>query len=180
MTKQHISYSELKIFTECPYKWHLQYEQGLAGFTGNIYTAFGTAIHSVCEQSALGNLTEDEYPAHFDWAFLEELKKLDEKPEPKMIVEMREQSRRIFDKVFPALQNLFPGYEVYSSEETLYEAITELKFDRYLKGFIDLVVKTPDGKYHIIDWKSCSWGWDMKRKSEPMTTYQLTLYKKFF
>ena len=77
MTKQHISYSELKIFTECPYKWHLQYEKGLAGFTGNIYTAFGTAIHSVCEQSALGNLTEDEYPDHFDWAFLEELKKLD-------------------------------------------------------------------------------------------------------
>ena len=60
MTKQHISYSELKIFTECPYKWHLQYEKGLAGFTGNIYTAFGTAIHSVCEQSALGNLTEAE------------------------------------------------------------------------------------------------------------------------
>ena len=180
MTKQHISYSELKIFTECPYKWHLQYEQGLKGFTGNVYTAFGTAIHSVCEQSALGQLAEEDYPDHFDWVFLEELKKLDEKPETKMIVDMRNQSRKIFDKVFPALQTLFPDYEVYSSEETLYEAITELKFNRFLKGFIDLVVKTPDGKYHIIDWKSCSWGWDMKRKSEPMTTYQLTLYKKFF
>ena len=180
MTKQHISYSELKIFTECPYKWHLQYEKGLSGFTGNVYTAFGTAIHSVCEQSALGQLAEEDYPAHFDWAFLEELKKLDEKPPAKMIVDMREQSRSIFDKVFPALQSLFPDYEVYSSEETLYEPISELKFNRFLKGFIDLVVKTPDGKYHIIDWKSCSWGWDMKRKSEPMTTYQLTLYKKFF
>ena len=180
MTKQHISYSELKIFTECPYKWHLQYEKGLSGFTGNVYTAFGTAIHSVCEQSALGQLAEEDYPAHFDWAFLEELKKLDEKPPAKMIVDMREQSRSIFDKVFPALQRLFPDYEVYSSEETLYEPISELKFNRFLKGFIDLVVKTPDGKYHIIDWKSCSWGWDMKRKSEPMTTYQLTLYKKFF
>ena len=52
MTKQHISYSELKIFTECPHKWHLQYEKGLAGFTGNVYTAFGSAIHAVCEQSA--------------------------------------------------------------------------------------------------------------------------------
>jgi hypothetical protein len=97
-----------------------------------------------------------------------------------MIVEMREQSREIFHKVFPALQEMFPGYEVYSSEEDIYEPIQELKFTRYLKGFIDLVIKTPDGKFHIIDWKSCSWGWDMKRKSEPMTTYQLTLYKKFF
>jgi hypothetical protein len=180
MTKQHISYSELRIFTECPHKWKLQYVDGLAGFTGNIYTAFGTAIHSVCEQSALGNLEPEEYPEYFDIAFLEELKKLDEKPQSKMIVEMREQSREIFHKVFPALQELFPGYEVYSSEESLYEPISELKFNRFLKGFIDLVVKTPDDKYHIIDWKSCSWGWDAKKRSDAMVTYQLTLYKKFF
>ena len=180
MTKQHISYSELKIFTECPYKWHLQYEKGLAGFTGNIYTAFGTAIHSVCEQSALGNLPDEDFAEHFDVVFLNELKALDEKPDNKMIVEMREQSREIFHKVFPALQELFPGYEVYSSEETIYEPISELDFTRYLKGFIDLVIKTPDGKYHIIDWKSCSWGWDAQKRSDAMVTYQLTLYKKFF
>ena len=180
MTKQHISYSELKIFTECPYKWHLQYEKGLAGFTGNIYTAFGTAIHSVCEQSALGNLPDEDFAEHFDVVFLNELKALDEKPDNKMIVEMREQSREIFYKVFPALQELFPGYEVYSSEETIYEPISELDFTRYLKGFIDLVIKTPDGKYHIIDWKSCSWGWDAQKRSDAMVTYQLTLYKKFF
>ena len=180
MTKQHISYSELRIFTECPHKWKLQYVDGLAGFTGNIYTAFGTAIHSVCEQSALGNLEPEEYPEYFDIAFLEELRKLDEKPQSKMIVEMREQSREIFHKVFPALQELFPGYEVYSSEESLYEPISELKFNRFLKGFIDLVVKTPDDKYHIIDWKSCSWGWDAKKRNGAMVTYQLTLYKKFF
>ena len=180
MTKQHISYSELKIFTECPHKWKLQYVDGLAGFTGNIYTAFGTAIHSVCEQSALKQLPEEDFADHFDIVFLDELKKLDHKPENKLIVEMRNQSREIFHKVFPALQELFPGYEVYSSEEGLYQPITELKFDRYLKGFIDLVIKTPDDKYHIIDWKSCSWGWDVERKSDKMTTYQLTLYKKFF
>ena len=48
------------------------------------------------------------------------------------------------------------------------------------KGYIDLVIKTPDGKYHIIDWKSCSWGWDMRKRSDPMVTYQLTYYKIFF
>ena len=149
MTKQHISYSELKIFTECPYKWKLQYLDKLKGFTGNIYTAFGSAIHAVCEQSALGNLEPENYAEYFDTAFLVELKNLDEKPKNKMIVEMREQSREIFHKVFPALQEMFPGYEVYSSEEDIYEPIQELKFTRYLKGFIDLVIKTPDGKYHI-------------------------------
>ena len=48
------------------------------------------------------------------------------------------------------------------------------------KGFIDLVVKTADGKYHILDWKTTSWGWDAKRRSDPMVTYQLTLYKYYF
>jgi hypothetical protein len=126
MTKQHISYSELKIFTECPHKWKLQYIDGLAGFTGNIYTAFGTAIHSVCEQSALGQLPDDQFATHFDEVFLKELKGLDEKPANKLIVEMREQSREIFHKVFPALQELFPGYEVYSSEEGLMSQLRSL------------------------------------------------------
>ena len=52
--------------------------------------------------------------------------------------------------------------------------------DYNFKGFIDAVIKTSDGKYHIMDWKSCSWGWNAQRRSEPMTTYQLTLYKHFY
>ena len=53
--------------------------------------------------------------------------------------------------------------------------------DEYnFKGFIDLVLKTSDGKYHIIDWKTCSWGWDSRKKSDPMVTYQLTFYKHFY
>jgi len=54
------------------------------------------------------------------------------------------------------------------------------EYEYLFKGFIDLVIKTNDNKYHIIDWKTCSWGWDSKRKTEPMTTYQLTLYKHYF
>ena len=53
-------------------------------------------------------------------------------------------------------------------------------FDKKFKGFIDLVIKTPDQKYHIIDWKTCSWGWDMKKKSDKIINYQLTMYKHFF
>ncbi len=48
------------------------------------------------------------------------------------------------------------------------------------KGFIDLVIKTPDGKYHVIDWKTCSWGWDMKKKTDKMMAYQLSFYKNYF
>ncbi len=63
-----------------------------------------------------------------------------------------------------------------SVEEQLMAPIEEM----YFKGFIDLVIKTSDEKYHVIDWKTCSWGWDSKKKADRITSYQLTLYKHFF
>ena len=42
------------------------------------------------------------------------------------------------------------------------------------------MLKTSNGKYHIIDWKSCSWGWDARRRSDPMATYQLIFYKHYY
>ena len=53
--------------------------------------------------------------------------------------------------------------------------------DEYkFKGYIDAVVKTEDDKNHIFDWKTCSWGWDARKRSDALVTYQLTLYKHFF
>ena len=180
MTKRHISFSELKTWAECPFKHRLKYIDGINGFTGNVFTAFGTAIHSVCEFIAKDELDPIDYDEHFDLAFLCELKKLDEKPDKKIIMDMRQQGKSLSPSVFPQLKEYFGEHEVFSTEEMLYETIEELSYKWYLKGFIDLVIKTEDGKYHILDWKSCSWGWDAKKRSEKLITYQLTLYKKFF
>tara|TARA_R110000851_G_scaffold104285_8_gene221909 strand:- start:34460 stop:35233 length:774 start_codon:yes stop_codon:yes gene_type:complete len=180
MTKQHISFSELKTWAECPFKHKLQYIDKIKGFTGNVFTAFGTAIHSVCEHIAKGELDPIDYDEHFDLAFLYELKKLDDKPDNKMITQMRQQGREISPSVFPQLKEHFGKYDVFSTEEMLYVPIEELTYKWHLKGFIDLVIKTEDGKYHILDWKSCSWGWKAEKRSEKLVTYQLTLYKKFF
>ena len=180
MTKKHISFSELKTWAECPFKHKLTYIDKIKGFTGNAFTAFGTAIHSVCEYIAKGELDPIDYDEHFDLACLCELKKLDDKPDNKMITQMRQQGREISPSVFPQLKQHFGNYEVFSTEEGLYETIEELTYPWNLKGFIDLVIKTEDGKYHILDWKSCSWGWDAKRRSEKLVTYQLTLYKTVF
>ena len=180
MSKKHISFSELKTWAECPFKHKLMYIDKIKGFTGNVFTAFGTAIHSVCEHIAKGELEPIDYDEHFDLAFLFELKKLDEKPDNKMITSMRQQGKEISPSVFPQLKEHFGNYEVFSTEEMLYETIDELKYQWHLKGFIDLVIKTEDDKYHILDWKSCSWGWDAEKRSDKLVTYQLTLYKKFF
>ena len=58
------------------------------------------------------------------------------------------------------------------------EPIKEFDINKYdFKGFIDLVIKTKDGKYHIIDWKTCTWGWDSRKKNDSLINYQLVLYK---
>ena len=115
--------------------------------------------------------------------FLEQLISLpdDLKLNENLVNSMREQGNVLIPEIFPAMEDYFEDYEVVSTEEKLYELMDDVAPGEYnFKGFIDLVVRTNDGKYHIIDWKTCSWGWDARKKAEKMVTYQLTLYKHYF
>jgi ATP-dependent exoDNAse (exonuclease V) beta subunit len=174
----HISFSALKNWVFCPFYHKLTYIDRLKGFRGNEYTAFGTAIHDVAERKLLQESFEAQ--EYFVKRFEECLAALDadiefrEDPE-KMVI----QAIGILPEIMPAVAEYFTdGYEVVSTEEPLMVPIDDE--DYKFKGYIDAVIKTPDGKYHIIDWKSCSWGWDARKRSDPMVTYQLTLYKIFY
>ncbi len=174
--RQHISFSELKIWNECAFKHKLTYIDGLRGFKGNEHTAFGTAMHYVCENvfDQKTNLS-----TMFQQKFLEELTLLKKDKvdlNKKLVSEMRVQGEKMLSYILPAVKETFESFEVFSVEEDLYLPIQN---NKKFKGYIDLVLKIDDA-YHIIDWKTCSWGWDMKRRTDRMTTYQLTLYKHFF
>ena len=174
---KHISYSELRIWAECPYKHKLMYIDRVKGFVGNEFTAFGKAIHEVCEFSIAGILDDPE--DFFNLTFERELSSINLE-ENKLITEMRDQGRALIPHIIPEVKKTFGNYEVFSVEERLYEDINDVEMEYKMKGFIDLVLKTEDGKYHVIDWKTCSWGWNAEKKTSRMVTYQLTLYKKFF
>ena len=174
----HISFSELKDWVHCPFYHKLTRVDKIDGFTGNEYTAFGSALHSVCEKKLLQEDFDEDY-------FVNELKKniseLDEDHEinKKLVLDMVGQGNNIIPEIEDALNNYFDNYEVLAVELPLMEDI-DGQNDYKFKGFIDAIVKTDDGKVHIFDWKTCSWGWDAKKRSEPMVTYQLTLYKHYF
>jgi ATP-dependent exoDNAse (exonuclease V) beta subunit len=175
----HISFSELKTWKECPYKRKLAYQDRIRPFTSNEFTIFGTSMHKTCEKLLLKVIKEEEccdyFEANFSYA-IEEAKKqtsLDEKLVSDMVI----QGKDILKDLLSSIQAYMGDYEIISSEEDLMELI---KDDCNFKGFIDLVLKTPDGKYHIIDFKTCGWGWKMEKKTDPMVTYQLTYYKEFF
>jgi ATP-dependent exoDNAse (exonuclease V) beta subunit len=175
----HISFSELKNWSFCPFYHKLTYIDKLKGFAGNEYTAFGTAIHTVCENKLLKNST-DPYE-EFKTEFIEEIAKLPEDLElnEKLIVDMGSQAESIIPQIEPALAEYFKdGYTVLDTEESLMEPIGDTEYN--FKGFIDAILQTPDGKIHLIDWKSCSWGWDARRRADPLVNYQLTFYKIFY
>ncbi len=176
---QHVSYSEIKLWHECPHRHKLQYIDKLEGFKGNLHTAFGTAIHSVCEHGLLDETLDRE--KHFLQAFSEELESLKSKEveiEKNLHEQMLNQYQPIVSTFREELDNYFGDCEVISTEEKLYEDMDD--HDLKFKGYIDLVVRTKDGKYHILDWKTCSWGWDARKKADKMINYQLTLYKLFW
>lgn len=177
-----ISFSELKNWKECPYRHKLIYVDKLPHFEGNEFTAFGTAIHAVCEET-IPNVSRHPIKV-FEKSFSNELKTLKENGKElndKLISEMRFQATAICEQVLPAVRQHFGNFTVVSVEEQLLEPITEFNsFETSFKGFIDMVIKTEDDRYHIIDWKTCSWGWSRDKKSDPITNYQLTYYKNYF
>lgn len=179
--KEHISYSELKTWAECAWRHKLQYIDGLNPFLGNEFTTFGTALHAVSEKFLVDESAKNP-EEYFEIQFLNELKSLKEKDkdlilDSTLVQQMRTQGVKLAPQIIPSLEDHFGDYEVVSVEEKLYEPIDneELNF----KGFIDVVLKKGD-TYHIIDWKSCSWGWNQDKKRDRLITYQLTLYKAFF
>ena len=94
----HISFSELKDWDFCPFYHKLTRVDKIDGFTGNEYTAFGSALHSVCEKKLL----EEEIESDF---FVKELKnniaKLDDDHEvnKKLVVDMIGQGQRIIPEI---------------------------------------------------------------------------------
>ena len=181
----HISFSELRNWKQCAFYHKLTYIDKIDGFVGNEYTAFGRAIHDSCEKLLLEGDNGKMY-GFFMEKFEKEIedlliKEVDLKQD--LVDQMTTQGENILPFILPQIQEYFGDFEVVSTEEQLMvpldlpaKEVGPYKF----KGFVDLVVKTPDGKYHIIDWKTCSWGWDSRKKAEPMVTYQLTLYKHYF
>jgi len=150
----------------------------IKGFKGNAFTAFGTAIHSVCERKLLQETVNEDY---FIQQFESCLQRLDDDVEidEKLVAQMRVQGKELLPEIQTALDDYFGEYKLIAVELPLMEPIKNQQNYKF-KGYIDAIVATPDGKIHIFDWKTCSWGWDARRRAEPMVTYQLTLYKHFY
>ena len=143
-----ISFSELKNWKECPYRHKLIHIDKVPYFEGNEFTAFGSAVHGVCEEIIPDN-TKNPVEI-FDIKFLKELKTLKEQGKDlndALIKDMRKQAVEICNQILPAVKQYFGDFKLVSVEEEILEPIKEFEsYGKSFKGFIDLTIRTPDGK----------------------------------
>ncbi|MAI58320.1 MAG: hypothetical protein CML56_04970 [Rhodobacteraceae bacterium] len=190
--KPHISFSEIKIWRECPWRHKLTYIDKVDVFEPSPYLDFGTAVHEGCE-TLLETKTLDKKKLFNDITSAWEKNGFDDpawvekqpgwyKYEPVDV--WCQWAENMWNDVPKFLDNTFPGWETVRAEEELYEEITgkPVKF----KGFIDAIIKVPKkrGKGHnywILDWKTAqSYGWRRQKKQDILMTAQLILYKHFW
>ena len=194
MAGKHISYSEWKNWLICPHYHKLTYIDKINKFEGNIYTAFGKALHTLCEETLTKTeqyRSQEKIITLLKEQFVKELKALpiDEQQSaanefdlPLWMTHGIEIIPDLYRSLVEKFGKLGEDWHVLAAEEFLYEPITEFTdAEKKFKGFIDLVVHSKkDEKVHLIDWKTCSWGWRREKKSDKVMAYQLVLYKHFY
>jgi hypothetical protein len=184
----HISFSEIKNWAECPWRHKLLYVDKLDVRSSNEYSAFGTAVHDTAERV----LQQDDNPdtemfdpyRYFYTRFNQELVAGSLDVNNELAKEMRLQVKGVFESLVPALDKYFEeksGWELVDTEFELLQPIIETDIKGYdFKGYIDLIVKDGDGHYHVIDWKTCTWGWNARKRSNTLLSRQLIYYKYYY
>jgi len=188
-----ISYSQYSQWTNCPYKWKLNYIDRLSQFTDSIHTMFGTSMHEVLQ-------------TYLTVMYNDTVKMADALPLSDMLLhrmrtnyvnimkrnggtefckqsdmeEFYQHGLIILEWFKKKRANYFSkkGYELVGIEVPInYELPNKIKFI----GYMDVVIydKVRD-RYKIIDIKTSTMGWNKYQKADKNKTDQLLLYKQFY
>tara|TARA_Y100000310_G_scaffold313441_1_gene361817 strand:+ start:337 stop:1170 length:834 start_codon:yes stop_codon:yes gene_type:complete len=195
--KEHVSYSEVRQWKECPWRHKLLYIDKLRTFEESPHLHYGTIIHDACEhflktrelkiEEAKNKIREawDEYG--FDSEDFIQLQSQRSqlqgwKYKHNKLKDWLDWTDASLNSLPRFLNETFPNWELVSAEEPLYESIE--KINTKFKGYIDCIIKIPykDGyKYWVIDWKTSNGrGWTLDKQRDFKTQAQVILYKKFW
>lgn len=187
-----LSHSSLSQYEEkCPFSFKLKYIDKIYLDEASYHSVFGHAVHDSLQALLEEKITETELEELFPRLFREKLKKeltaeqiqeiLQGKKDRDAVFDMSQNGAMLCAKSIEKLHETFPGFKFIGAEKLLEEPLFVSKKNDYLfKGKIDLVIQLTDGTYVLIDWKTCSWGWTPRQRSDKWKTYQLAYYKHFF
>lgn len=191
-----ISYSQLSIFSNCQFRWGLNYRDGYKVFSPSIHAVFGTAIHTTIqhyltvfyeESGAAADRVDLEFM--FKESLREEYLKTYNKNK-KVHFSNAAELAELADDGIQILRYLKRKKGSYFSKKGWYLAGIEMPLNLQpnktiqnvmFVGFLDLVLyHEPTNTIKIIDIKTSTRGWSDKDKKDELKQSQLILYKKLF
>lgn len=184
-----ISYSSWQSYrNNCQWRWKLDVVDGHRSNNYGIYMDFGTCVHNAIEKFKTRKDPIDLQAAQK--LFEEKFRELHKKNKDKY--REKERSLNVDDFVTSGkriLEDFDKCPELKESQVIYNEYPLRLPIDRSdglkvdFKGFIDMVIKSKDGHgktiLYVVDFKTCSWGWDGDKRQDRELQYQLFLYKHF-
>lgn len=183
--KPHVSFSEIREWTECPFRHKLKYVEAIDAFVPSPVLDFGTAVHSACEhylKTRQVDLSIVKKALDEAWEKNKDVKGFDA-PEKEKLLEV---AAVIMSELPTWLEKTFPGWEFMEAEELLYEQVdpsSEVKFKGLIDGVLVVPIKVRNKEKRIIwiiDWKTSAWGWSPDKRANFMTQSQIILYKHFW
>jgi hypothetical protein len=190
MFPEHVSFSSWQLYRNvCPWRWKLDYVDRLRlNKISGIYLDFGTSIHETIEKrkDRKSPISLKEALIHFEKKFSDLYGKNSQDYSEREKKQSRDKFIESGKTIIEHLENLgeLNDSEVVFCEHPLYVPIDrsdDLKVN--FKGAIDMVIKTKDARgnsiLYVIDFKTCSWGWDKEKKQDKEKQHQLFLYKHF-
>ena len=197
--KQHVSYSEVKTWKECPYRHKLSYIDKIDLGEDSPYLDYGTLLHDQLEKYLntktmdLDKLESDLRKAWDEKGFDSQeyiqkqaahRKKNGWKPKPHVYIdEWVQWAKNSLEEIPEFLNKNFPNWKAISAEEQLYEELDGYNIN--FKGFIDAVIECDDSRGKrtrwILDWKTAnSGGWYKDKRRDFLTQAQIASYKLFW
>jgi len=192
-----LSYSGISTYNECPWRYNLKYNLKIrTNQISALPLIIGSAVHVVVQEwlKAIYNVNEREglkikiaerVVEEIKKIILEEKKKFPDSKLPFTKEELKEQSEKYIDILY-LLRNrrrkYFPlkGWELVGIELPL-EHIYEHNNNKIVyNGFIDVVLKSKQNKYYVMDIKTSAHGWNDYKKKDPNVKSQVHFYKHFY
>lgn len=177
--KIHISFSEFNLFNQCGHRHLVEKHLKLTEPVMTVHLFFGNAMHAALEKSLKEAAGLKKRVDFFKRTFTKDM--LDHmKDEPGFQQELNEYLKQGEDLLnILSVEDIFKKYKIVSVEEPLFEHVYG---EFYFKGFIDLVVQDREsGRYVIIDWKTSSQKWSLKKKlKDENFLAQMRFYKYFW
>lgn len=188
-----VSYSQYRIWKNCPLQWKLTYIDKIAPEEPSIYAIFGIVMHEI-----LQDLLQQAYNKSLSFAKLADYSlifknKLSEEfsnrivdqngiklyPCDKFVLqEFYEDGLKIIEYFQNHLDSFIENWQLYGVEK---ELEVEIASNILFHGYIDVIFYKPlTNEYRIVDFKTSVKGWNSYAKKDKSKTDQIVLYKAFF